>query len=47
MNTYKVYYKGSLMGKTTAVSPLKAINNIRYRCNLRYAKMNEFYVKEA
>lgn len=45
MNTYKVYYKGNFVGKTVAVSPLKAISNIRYRCNLRFAKMNEFYVK--
>lgn len=46
MSKYKVYYKANLIGETVAVSPRKAINNVRYKANMRYAKINEFTVKE-
>lgn len=46
MTKYKVYHKSTLLGETVAVSAAKAINNMRFRCNRRYAPMSEFTVKE-
>ena len=46
MREYKVYYKGSVVGRTFAPSPKKAINNVRFKANLRFAKMDEFTAKE-
>lgn len=46
MSKYKVYHKSTLLGETVAVSATKAINNMRFRCNRRYAPMSEFKAVE-
>ncbi len=39
---YKVYRNGAYLGTTCAVSAMKAISSVRYRCDLLYAPISEF-----
>lgn len=45
MNKYKVYHKAEYLGETMAISPQKAISNMRFKFNRRYAPMTEFKAK--
>ena len=42
MTKYAIYHKGNYIGDSVAVSPQKAINNMRFRKNMLYARMSEF-----
>lgn len=39
---WKVYHRGNYLGNSRAVSKNRAINNMRYRCSMLYAPINEF-----
>lgn len=45
MTAYIVHYRGSTY-RTHAASAAKAVSNVRYRENLRYAPMSDFTAEE-
>lgn len=42
MNKYEVYLGSRFIGETWANSPQKAINNVRFRRQMRYEPMSNF-----